>query len=487
MSIAAGTAATSHKTVAGAENHGHKARSPAVGQADGLGSGGFLALLMSMDPETDLGTEAAGGMDQGAGLALPMVAQDPASGQTVQSPSPPLTVAQNPRQDLAMLLAQARVGMGGAGAMDRLAGLAPPQASRAEPAPGLIAPQNLVMSQVQAPVDGAGTTSQLTGFGNTPIAMPDSLPASMLQPSKLPQDFVMPSAQVAEDSGVVTPQLAVTPSLHPELAAGLGKPEPAVEHTVVAMSEGAEAGERNVELLAGQTEQLLPLRPSKGKGTELQARAGGGLLESRFSSLMETSLREPAMLGALVNSDVGDGFLPQVDRPAARSSARPGGDGVEGVWGQQTLFAGAGVDASVANTDPSMSSLESMVADTVSYWVTQGVQNAELKLDGLGADPVDVSISLRGDEAHIDFRTDQPEIRQVLEGAVAHLKELLAKEGLVLSGVSVGTSSQHGAGAQDQRHRQGARQANIASVEVLPTESRPRSIPSQARAVDIFV
>jgi flagellar hook-length control protein FliK len=137
--------------------------------------------------------------------------------------------------------------------------------------------------------------------------------------------------------------------------------------------------------------------------------------------------------------------------------------------------------------DPTMLSVESKVADTVSYWVTQGVQNAELKLDGFGGQPVEVSISLKGDEAHIGFRTDQPEIRQMLEGAVAHLKDLLSGEGLVLSGVSVGTSGQDGAGAQEQRNRPGTRQATITSTDVVPTESRQRVNQSVGRAVDLFV
>jgi flagellar hook-length control protein FliK len=137
--------------------------------------------------------------------------------------------------------------------------------------------------------------------------------------------------------------------------------------------------------------------------------------------------------------------------------------------------------------DPATLSLESMVADTVSYWVAQGVQNAELKLDGFGGQPVEVSITLKGDEAHIGFRTDQPEIRQILEGAVAHLKDLLTSEGLVLSGVSVGTSGQDGTGAQEQRNRPGTRQATITTTETAPTESRQRANPAVGRAVDLFV
>ena len=138
--------------------------------------------------------------------------------------------------------------------------------------------------------------------------------------------------------------------------------------------------------------------------------------------------------------------------------------------------------------DPSAVSFESMVADTVSYWTTQGIQNAELKLDGFGSQPVEVSISLNGDEAHIGFRTDQPEIRNILEGAVAHLKELLTSEGLVLSGFSIGTSGQGGANSQDRRDQNGTRQAMIA-VKEAQTGERPQrvNLSSVGRALDLFV
>ena len=108
-------------------------------------------------------------------------------------------------------------------------------------------------------------------------------------------------------------------------------------------------------------------------------------------------------------------------------------------------------------------------------------------LDGFGDKPVEVNISLKGDEAHIGFRTDQPEIRQILEGAVAHLKDLLTSEGLVLSGVSVGTSGQDGSAAQDQRNRPGTRQATLVTTDTLPAEGLHRVNKSAGRALDLYV
>ena len=132
---------------------------------------------------------------------------------------------------------------------------------------------------------------------------------------------------------------------------------------------------------------------------------------------------------------------------------------------------------------------DTAIAETVSYWVTQGVQNAELTLEGFGSDPVEVSISLNGDQAQIDFRTDQAEVRQALEAAAAELRDLLLGEGLQLAGVSVGASGGRGAQGDAQQSNPGAR------PDVLMQEpsgvATPRSIrssnPSVGRSLDLFV
>jgi flagellar hook-length control protein FliK len=119
----------------------------------------------------------------------------------------------------------------------------------------------------------------------------------------------------------------------------------------------------------------------------------------------------------------------------------------------------------------------------------QGVQSAELTLDGFGSDPVEVSISLNGDQAQIDFRTDQADVRQALEAATADLRNLLSGEGLQLAGVSVGSSGGRSAQGDAQQSSPGARQV------VLPQESgtapAPRIVrssnPSVGRSLDMFV
>ena len=246
------------------------------------------------------------------------------------------------------------------------------------------------------------------------------------------------------------------------------------------------------ELMVAQLDQNTPVDTQKMGGSEMQSGVAASHAESRAlrqSSLVDVgvSVRDSAFPGLLLSSGEGDKFLRQADRTAAKASIFSGGSGVEGVWGQHALPAGARTDAPTVVGDISMLAPESMVAETVSYWVTQGVQNAQLKLDGFGGTPVEVSILLKGDTAQIDFRTDQPEIRQILEGAVSQLKDMLSSEGLVLSGVSVGSSGQEGAAGQQQGNRPQSRQTTILTKEAGSAEPTQHVKQSGSRAVDLFV
>ncbi len=139
---------------------------------------------------------------------------------------------------------------------------------------------------------------------------------------------------------------------------------------------------------------------------------------------------------------------------------------------------------------PSMgTALEVAVAEKVSYWIGQDVQKAELRLDGLGKDAVQVSITMVGNEAQVAFRSDEAATRQVLEAAAAHLKDMLQREGVVLTGVSVGSS-----GAGDARHaapgpRQGARHTArvVAHIEAAAPAQARNGPQLRGTSVDLFV
>jgi len=146
-----------------------------------------------------------------------------------------------------------------------------------------------------------------------------------------------------------------------------------------------------------------------------------------------------------------------------------------------------------ATLGPSQATPEAAVAEQVNYWIAQGIQNAELTLDGAGNQPVEVSISLSGNTAHVEFRTDQLETRELLSGAATHLKDLLQQEGMVLSGLSVGSSGAGGAGGRERRGSAETRQsaAHAMKVDSVAGSAGPARATSpfgsSGRAVDYFV
>ncbi len=160
----------------------------------------------------------------------------------------------------------------------------------------------------------------------------------------------------------------------------------------------------------------------------------------------------------------------------------------EGVLTPQASMAAPTPGTVVADASAVASPLDVYVAEQVKFWVSNDVQKAEMKLDGIGEHPVEVSITMQGNEAHVVFRSDEVQAREALESASAHLREMLQSEGLILSGVSVGTSGAGDSDAQQQRKaRAETRQAAVASVPVPSMDAISTPGRTTGRALDLFV
>jgi flagellar hook-length control protein FliK len=213
----------------------------------------------------------------------------------------------------------------------------------------------------------------------------------------------------------------------------------------------------------------------------------GKELDTKFFAAMEamksmqfSKEAQPAAQGAIVVA-TGLTELSKADKPDAKLEAMPS------TYAANAPALGTTSYASTAVADATQVSPEMQVAEQVTYWISQDVHNAELTLDGLGADPVEVSIRMSGNEAQVSFRTDELQTRDLLEGAASHLKELLQNQGLVLSGVSVGASGSGDAGAGHQRQQHGARQTVSMPVEAEASLPRRPSPGTQGRSLDLFV
>jgi len=87
----------------------------------------------------------------------------------------------------------------------------------------------------------------------------------------------------------------------------------------------------------------------------------------------------------------------------------------------------------------------------------------------------------------VAFRSDESDTLSLLQGAGADLKESLHREGVVLTGVSVGTSgSQEGRGGE-RKPRQGVKIAQVTAAQSSPAQAATRPAGGAARTVDLFV
>lgn len=192
---------------------------------------------------------------------------------------------------------------------------------------------------------------------------------------------------------------------------------------------------------------------------------------------------------------------------AAQAEGRAGSRGGEGTaQGNGTMAAVPASEASrdtagatfnadlsgAGSADAAQRAAEDQITEQLAYWVHQKTQNAELTLDRDGQ-PVQVTVSLTGSEAHVAFRSDQIQTREMLDGSVAQLRELMQAEGLQLSGVTVGTSGDSSgrdgrSGSEGgDRGRQGARQASVQAAVPLGAGMRAARGGSASSSLDVFV
>ena len=177
----------------------------------------------------------------------------------------------------------------------------------------------------------------------------------------------------------------------------------------------------------------------------------------------------------------------RTERSPLRPLFVPAGSALAGSWAEQAasgnnMAAGATFAPTAATPVP-----EAAVAEKLNYWISRGVQNAELQLDAFGGGSVKVSIAVQGNEAQVEFRSDQPEARKLLQDAMPQLRDMLRGEGLELSGGFVGTSGRQESGAQERRSNPQGFRSGVVSIEATVAGASAGLSRTPGRAVDLFV
>ena len=365
--------------------------------------------------------------------------------------------------------------------------------------------EELVPQEALSDADTAALTALPDG-----VADPAALPIDPAVPTAgLPQ-LAMPATAVAEGTlqgqALGAPAAGDAASALPPVAADRAESRTPAG----ALSAAAEASSRlsdasaladaaaparttadEVQPLLRQAVLAQRMAQHRSQATELEAQAGkerrGDDMAARLGWRISEQLAPAG--SPFLAAGPGESGLRPLERRSERSGPRIGGSEAGG-WSGVAQPDGARMDVPAVAPDGGLTT-EMRVAEQVSYWIGRGAQNAELEVEGLGEGPVKVSIELQGQEARVEFRADQAQTRQVLQDAMPHLRELLEREGLVLSGMSVGTSgSERGDAGQSGQGRQGGRQGQ-AGVPELPAvalaAASNRAAPLSGRSVDLFV
>lgn len=336
-------------------------------------------------------------------------------------------------------------------------------------APGFMA---ILSSLGDAPADAGAPDLATEAAADTDV---DPLAGTLTDPAAiLAQSQAAPDAQTAANPAPVVP---AAPAGKPATGA---RPEAALA-TDAALAGAAESRAKGLQRAAGQ------VRSDKAAvATEVQGNAAAQAPEPKHDFKMFAAMEAQRNLQS----------TPEPEVVVASLSARP-----EKSTAERSLFAKLSADTTYAGAANSFNAveyssgaplevapvLETQAAEQVKYWISQDVQNAELQLDGLGEKPVEVSISMHGNEAHVAFRSDELQTHILLEGAGAQLKDMLQREGVVLAGVSVGTSGTNDGKGGERRPRPGMKVAQVAAAQSPATEAPRRMGGTAGRSVDLFV
>lgn len=113
------------------------------------------------------------------------------------------------------------------------------------------------------------------------------------------------------------------------------------------------------------------------------------------------------------------------------------------------------------------------------FWLKGDQQRGEVLLQRDGQ-PVRVQVHMRGNEAHVVFRSDQADLRQLLDAGLNQLGDLLAQQGLALADAQVQPDARQGQ-SQEAPAWGPSRQGRVVVEEAPVAEAPAQSLPSTGR------
>ena len=186
---------------------------------------------------------------------------------------------------------------------------------------------------------------------------------------------------------------------------------------------------------------MQPGGPLAGEGQGLPA------VFSTRGALLDLALKATDETQRLAVRDASDAAaeLPETGLPAtgAPSVGTPIGSGPARIFDLSDVFRPGG---------------ETRLAEQVKWVMRSGLGTAEFTLHPRSLGAMEVRVTMEADQAHVQFLSPHPIVREVLEAALPRLRDALAQDGLSLGNVSISEQAPERRGEAD-REQAGTAQA----------------------------
>lgn len=334
--------------------------------------------------------------------------------------------------------------------------------------------------------------------GGSPVATGTA--ATQADPALVPQTYVDGNGATAPGlTGRVGVESAAAQSMHSGVGSRAGLADAAEVATLADDLSPTRLGgkARGARALTGKGEAAGQGQRGQdalqaAQETQAHIAARGALADKVLTESASSPLTRSAEVFAMpgVVSELAQADVTGSGRRRERAAASVDTFRAE-AWGPQgmgfTSFEPGAPGIMPAGATASALPIDVGVAEQVKYWIANDIQSAELKLDGLGGDAVQVNISMSGNEAQVVFRSDQAHTRELLGGAVAQLDQMLRDQGLSLSAAWVGGSGPQGGQASPQQRAAPAQQDLTADGASSPRPMGSVRVVATDRVVDFFV
>ena len=127
--------------------------------------------------------------------------------------------------------------------------------------------------------------------------------------------------------------------------------------------------------------------------------------------------------------------------------------------------------------------------ENLRFWLQGDQQRGEVVVQRDGK-PLRVQVQMRGNQAHVVFRSDEAEVRTQLDAGLAQLGDLLAQQGLALAGAQVQPEAQPGQSQNAVPYEGQAHQGRVqvvASAVAVAAENANTGQPSGPGQLNVYV